>query len=184
MEAKAKSLLQKKTKNPDRLITKLHDKEPVETENIPSKKERSFLTNCSKDEDYEMQITVDHENREGCEESKDISDSTKAAAENQELAPTSASEIDLSASELAKQQIAFVLNDFDQLKSEIDSFAGHRADKQYLRLEHELTNKLLCLDSVSAVGAPEQIDEIRAKRKAAVVQIQGALDMLESKASE
>lgn len=68
----------------------------------------------------------------------------------------------------------------DKLEKEVDSFQGSSTDKTYLRLEHELTNKLLTLDKVSASGALKE-DEIRSERKATIKRVQAILDKLESR---
>ena len=80
----------------------------------------------------------------------------------------------------ARKQISNVLQGIEDLEAEVNSFAGTREDKAYIRVEHELTNKLLRLDAVNAAGAPGE-DDIRSQRKAAVKRVQQTLDILELK---
>ena len=80
----------------------------------------------------------------------------------------------------AEKQFTNVLGNLEELVSEIKSFSGSRKEKTFLRLEHELTNKLLRLDGITAAGSPSE-NEIRAKRKEAVTRVQEALDILEDR---
>ena len=80
----------------------------------------------------------------------------------------------------ARKIIKTVMADLKNLEKEVETFEGTPKDKAYLWLEHELTNKLLSLDKVSASGTPEEKD-VRAERKDAVKQVQCLLDKLESK---
>ncbi|XP_076812602.1 uncharacterized protein LOC143459366 isoform X1 [Clavelina lepadiformis] len=80
----------------------------------------------------------------------------------------------------ARKRIAGILADLEELEKEVDAFSGSRTDKQFLKLENLLTNKLLRLDEINATGAPGA-EEIRTERKAAIKQIQQTLDVLELK---
>jgi len=80
----------------------------------------------------------------------------------------------------ARKKIADVLNGIEELEKEVNSFEGTKEDKVFIRLEHELTNKLLRLDAVGAAGAPGEND-IRLERKAAIKRVQQTLDILELK---
>ena len=80
----------------------------------------------------------------------------------------------------ARKKIAEVLQGIEDLEAEVNSFSGTKEDKTFIRLEHELTNKLLRLDTVSAAGSPGE-DDIRSKRKAAIKRVQQTLDILELK---
>ena len=80
----------------------------------------------------------------------------------------------------ARKIIKTVMADLENLEKEVETFEGTPKDKAYLWLEHELTNKLLSLDKVSASGTPEEND-VRAERKDAVKRVQCLLDKLESK---
>ena len=82
--------------------------------------------------------------------------------------------------EAARKKIADVLDGIQALEEEVNSFRGTKEDKAYIRLEHELTNKLLHLDTVSAAGAPGE-NNIRSERKAAIKRVQQTLDILELK---
>ena len=133
----------------------------------------------------EVGIEVDHDQEdEMSSDKRSIAHAeTESDTENCQTETITETEVDIpepDAAERAKQQIASVMEDMDKLESEIDSFSGSRKEKTFLRLEHELTNKLLRLDGVSATGSGDEINDIRSKRKAAVTQIQRALDRLES----
>lgn len=80
----------------------------------------------------------------------------------------------------ARRLIAEALRGLEPLESEVNAFNGSRQDKAFLRLEHDLTNRILRLDAVSASGAPNE-SEIRAERKAAIKRLQQTLDILELK---
>ena len=80
----------------------------------------------------------------------------------------------------ARKKIAEVLKGIEEIEAEVNAFAGAKEDKVFIRLEHELTNKLLRLDTVSAAGAPGEND-IRSERKAAIKRVQQTLDILELK---
>jgi len=80
----------------------------------------------------------------------------------------------------AKKKIAVVLHDIEQLEQSVNTFSGKKSDKIYLKLEEELTKKLLRLDEVNASGAPGE-EEVRAERKAAIRKVQQTLDVLELK---
>lgn len=92
---------------------------------------------------------------------------------------TSESSSDIAANK-ANKLIEEARMNLDKLEEEVDSFQGSLTDKIYLRLEHELTNKLLTLDKVSASGASKE-DEIRSERKATIKRVQAILDKLESR---
>ena len=80
----------------------------------------------------------------------------------------------------ARQKILKALKGVSDLENEVNAFVGLRTDKSYLRLEHELTNRILCLDAVSAAGAAAE-EEVRAERKEAIKRLQQTLDILELK---
>ena len=80
----------------------------------------------------------------------------------------------------ARQRIADAVKGLESLETEVNQFSGSRDDKVFLRLEHDLTNRILRLDAVSAAGAPNEA-EIRAERKAAIKRLQQTLDILELK---
>ena len=80
----------------------------------------------------------------------------------------------------ALKTIATVMETFEKLETEVEGFVGTRKEKNYLRLEHELTNKLLSLDKVGVAGTQKE-NQIRSERKAAINRVQRALDVLENK---
>ena len=72
--------------------------------------------------------------------------------------------------------------DFEDIKSEVCGFEGGKKDKQYLKLEHQLTQKLLKLDSIDNSNLISSSRFVfRTARKSAIQKIQSVLSALETK---
>jgi len=70
------------------------------------------------------------------------------------------------------------MQDVEQLESQVNSFTGSKADKEYKYLDEMLTRNLIKLDSVESGS----MDEVRQARKKAVKLIGQTCDLLELKA--
>ena len=64
---------------------------------------------------------------------------------------------------------------------EVEKFNGNKKDKLYLKLEDQLTKKLLKLDGIDTSNLPPNTLIVRTNRKSAVRKIQGIIDNLEAK---
>ena len=80
------------------------------------------------------------------------------------------------------QEIEYVMADLDDIKSEVYGLKGGKKYKQYLKFKHQLTQKLLKLDSIDTsnlISASKVM--FRTVRKSAIQKIQTVLSTLETK---
>ena len=71
--------------------------------------------------------------------------------------------------------------DLEEINLEVENFAGSEKNKLYLKIEDQLTKKLLKLDGIDTSDLPPNTLIVRTNRKSAVRKIQGIIDKLEAK---
>jgi len=79
------------------------------------------------------------------------------------------------------KEIEAVVEDLENIGLEVEKFNGNKKDKLYLKLEDQLTKKLLKLDGIDTSNLPPNTLIVRTNRKSAVRKIQGIIDNLEAK---
>jgi len=79
------------------------------------------------------------------------------------------------------KQIEEVVADLEEINLEVENFAGSEKNKLYLKIEDQLTKKLLKLDGIDTSDLPPNTLIVRTNRKSAVRKIQGIIDKLEAK---
>ena len=77
------------------------------------------------------------------------------------------------------EQIDEILGDLPELRREAADFEGARGDKKFLRIDNDLTKKMIKLDGVGVSSETPGSSEVRAKRKAAVKEVQQVISELE-----